>query len=252
MSTLFNPSVAGLSVANSSMVFPVGRLICVGRNYAAHAQEMGSSGVEPPFFFMKAVNSLWDLARQGAAWPYPRGTQDCHHELEIVLALGPTSGPGEAGAELFGLALGLDMTRRDRQAEMKSQGKPWEVGKAFPHAAPTTAILPLSSLGLSSDPAELQQALASTELRLSIDGEVRQSGSPRQMLCPIPELLQNIRAEFDLLPGDLIFTGTPSGVGPVVPGQSLRGELLAVENGSPRLLLPELQLQVHHSLQDPL
>lgn len=236
---LFPLPVASLPIVGRSETFPVGRILCVGRNYAAHAQEMGASGSEPPFFFMKSTNSLWDIEGAQGCWPYPTGTHDCHHELEIVLAMGPGGNTGDA--EVWGLALGLDMTRRDRQAEMKSAGKPWEVGKAFPAAAPTTPITALADLGIAPDPSAVRSALEATELRLMVGSELRQSGSPRQMLCPIPELLCAIRTEFGLQAGDLIFTGTPSGVGPVHPGDGLRGELLAPDG---RALIPALRLEV--------
>lgn len=195
--------------------FPVGRIFCIGRNYAAHAVEMGHDpSREPPFFFLKPVTAL---AVDGV-FPFPEGAGEIHHEVELAVALGsggvdiPES---EALSHVFGYGVGLDMTQRDRQAEAKKLGRPWDLAKGFDGSAPCG---PLTPVALCGHP----QAGAIT---LSLDGEIRQKGDLDQMIWKVPELIATISRQMRLLPGDLILTGTPSGVGPVKPGEWLEARV---------------------------
>lgn len=216
------PTVAPVTLAISGHAerFPVARVFCVGRNYAAHAQEMGGTGREAPFFFMKPAQSLFEMAADGSsAWPYPVNTTDTHHEVELVVAVGDLPDGGsdlsveQAGHAIWGVALGLDMTRRDRQAEMKATQRSWEIGKAFERAAPIGPLHVLDEIG--GLPAGDQC------LWLEINGERRQSGELGQMIYGMAEILSVLSQDWTLLPGDLVYTGTPSGVGPVVVGDQL-------------------------------
>lgn len=203
-----------LAVTASTDRFPVRRIYCVGRNYAAHAREMGhDSDREPPFFFQKSPGNLLGA---GADFPYPPGSSDVHYEIELVAALG--RGGSSIGAEqaldyVFGYAVGLDMTRRDLQAEAKQLGRPWDVAKAFEHSAPCSAIVPVSTIGHPH----------SGRIWLEVNGETRQQGDLRDLIWSIPEVIEHLSGLFELAPGDLIFTGTPSGVGPCQIGDALHG-----------------------------
>ncbi|MEY4083487.1 MAG: hypothetical protein RL483_856 [Pseudomonadota bacterium] len=214
--------------AASSSGFAVNRVFCVGRNYADHAVEMGASGREPPFFFMKPPQSLFLVGDQTAQWPYPMATEDCHHEVELVVGLssgGTNLSVSQASAAIWGYAIGLDMTRRDRQAQMKKEGKSWEIGKAFDRAAPIGPLLPVESL-----PGLLDQGIS-----LTVNGEVRQKGEFSQMIWSVAETIAELSKAWEIQPGDLIYTGTPAGVGPVS-----RGDLLVASVPG----LPDLRLQV--------
>ncbi len=205
-----------LPVAGSDQLFPVHRIYCVGRNYAAHAVEMGHDpDKEPPFFFQKNPDTL---VPDGGVMPYPGQSDDVHHELELVVALarGGADIPVESALEhVFGYAVGLDMTRRDLQGEAKKAGRPWEVGKAFDHSAPCGPIIPAATLGHPDAGA----------VRLMVNGTLRQEGDLNQLIWKVPEVIAHLSRLFTLAPGDLIYTGTPSGVAAVQRGDRLEGTI---------------------------
>ena len=215
-SFLFDPPpVVALPIRDDERRFPVHRIYCVGRNYAAHAVEMGHDpDKEPPFFFQKNPDNL----RLDGGFPYPSATQDVHHEIELVVALSG-GGAGIAVADalerVFGYAVGLDMTRRDLQGAAKDQGRPWEVGKAFEHSAPCTALVPAAAIGHPDGGA----------IWLEVNGARRQEGDLNQMIWKVPEMIAYLSELFELRPGDLIMSGTPAGVGPVVRGDRLHGHI---------------------------
>ena len=213
MKTVFPaPEPVGIPVSGSEGVFPVRRIYCVGRNYAEHAREMGFTGREEPFFFCKPADAILHVPEgETGELPYPPGTANLHYEAELVVALaagGRDLSPEQAAACIYGYAVGLDMTRRDLQGEAKKQGRPWEVGKAFDHSAPIGSIHPAGPGGV------LEQA----EITLAVNGETRQKGDVSQMIWKIAESIAYLSGLFELKAGDLIFTGTPEGVGAVVPG----------------------------------
>jgi len=195
--------------------FPVGRVFCVGRNYAEHAREMGHDPTrEPPFFFMKPASAVV----QGERVPYPPATSDLHHEVELVVAVGASlraATPLAAREAVLACGVGVDLTRRDLQAEAKRLGRPWEIAKAFDAAAPCGALR--SGRACLEDPERA--------LRLTVDGELRQEGSLGQMIWLPEEILVRLSELFGLRAGDLVFTGTPAGVGPVQRGQTVRAEV---------------------------
>jgi fumarylpyruvate hydrolase len=217
---------AALPVQGSPKYFPVHRIYCVGRNYAEHAVEMGHDpSREAPFFFQKNTDSL---VMDGAAFPYPPKSKDVHHEIELVVALG-SGGSDIAAADalshVFGYAVGLDMTRRDLQGEAKKAGRPWEIGKAFEAAAPCSAIVQASETGHPT----------AGEIRLDVNGTPRQRGDLSQMIWSVPEIIAHLSGLFALRAGDLIYTGTPAGVGPVQRGDVLRGSIAGVGTLSVRV-----------------
>ena len=205
------PPQAALPIAGSAAVFPVRRVYCIGRNYAAHAIEMGHDpDREPPFFFQKTPDSLDTSGR----FPYPVMSNDVHHEAELLVALGKggqSIAQEDALDHVWGYALALDMTRRDLQGIAKKAGRPWEIGKSFEHAAPVAPLTPASTLGHPE----------AGELTLMVNGEPRQQGDLNQMIWKIPEMIAHLSQYYTLAGGDVILTGTPSGVGPVVPGDRL-------------------------------
>jgi fumarylpyruvate hydrolase len=209
------PPQVVVPVQGSSDLFPVRRVYCVGRNYEDHAREMGFSGREPPFFFAKPADALLPVPEGTLGrLPYPPATADLHHEVELVAAIGRRArdvAAGEAAACIWGYAVGLDMTRRDRQVEARAQGRPWEVAKAFGDSAPVGPIRPLAATGL----------VRSGGIRLSVNGAVRQNSDISQLTWHVEEIIEQLSRCFDLAPGDLIFTGTPAGVGPVVVGDTM-------------------------------
>lgn len=217
MSSLFAPIEAStLAIHGSDQRFPVRRVYCVGRNYAEHAQEMGFTGREDPFFFCKPADALVNVAEnQVGTMAYPPRTQNLHYEVELVVVLsagGRDLSPEQAAKCVWGYALGLDMTRRDLQGEAKKAGRPWEVGKAFDQSAPVGPVYPRSEVG------ELTQG----EIYLDVNGERRQTGDLNQLIWSIPESLAYLSSLFELKAGDIVFTGTPAGVGPVVPGDLMQ------------------------------
>ena len=200
------PPPVSLPIAGMSERFPVHRVYCVGRNYAEHVKEMGGEvGRDPPFFFAKPPDALVTDGR----FPYPALGSDVHHEVELVVALGP-------GARVFGHAVGLDMTRRDLQAAAKKLGRPWEVAKGFDHSAPIGPVVPAAS------------PLSQGAITLDVNGTRRQAGDLSEMIWSVPEIIAELGKLFTLQPGDLIFTGTPSGVGAVVRGDRLHAEIAGV------------------------
>jgi fumarylpyruvate hydrolase len=206
------PLPVTLPVDGTDAVFPVGRVFCVGRNYAEHAVEMGHDpDREPPFFFMKPSTAV---VPNGGRLPFPIATDDLHHEVELVVVLG--RGGTDIAVEraldhVFGYAVGLDMTRRDLQAKAKEMGRPWDMGKGFDRSAPISAIRPASAIGHPDAGA----------IWLRVDGEPRQAGDLAQQIWKVPETIAYLSTLVELHPGDVIMTGTPAGVGRVVPGNVL-------------------------------
>ena len=211
----FAPTPA-LAVAGSPDQFPVGRIYCVGRNYAEHAREMGHDpDREPPFFFMKPANAI---VPNGATIPYPQATKDLHHEIELVVALGRGGvniALDKALDHVWGYGVGLDMTRRDLQGEAKKMGRPWEMGKAFDNSAPCTALVPASKIGHPAKGA----------IWLKVNGKTTQKGDLADMIWNVPETIAYLSGLVTLQAGDLIYSGTPAGVGPVKPGDKLEGHV---------------------------
>ena len=205
-----------LPVAGNDARFPVGRIYCVGRNYADHAREMGHDpDREPPFFFMKAANSI---VPSGSTIGYPVGTKDVHHEIEMVVAIGKGGKniPVEKALEhVWGYGVGLDMTRRDIQGEAKKMGRPWEMGKSFDESAPISALRPASKIGHPAKGA----------IWLKVNGQEKQKGDLAMQIWTVPEQINYLSSLITLQPGDLIFSGTPAGVGPVKAGDKLEGHV---------------------------
>jgi len=218
MSYLFTPpATVSLPVVGHSDLFPVHRIYCVGRNYVDHAQEMGHSGREAPFFFMKPADAML-LAAPGntVAMPYPSLTSNLHHEIELVVAIGVGGAnikAADAARHIYGYAVGLDMTRRDLQNDMKKQGRPWCIGKGFDHSAPIGAITP----------ADQVPGIATAAIHLQVNGQDRQRSNIAKLIWNIAETIEQLSAAWTLQHGDLIFTGTPEGVGAVVRGDTLTG-----------------------------
>jgi fumarylpyruvate hydrolase len=195
-------------------LFPVRRIFCVGRNYAAHAREMGHDpDREPPFFFTKPADAI---LTSGADMPYPPATKDLHHEVELVVAIG-TGGADipveQAMAHIWGYAAGIDMTRRDLQGEAKKLGRPWDMGKGFDHSAPIGELVPATALG----------KYETGHVLLNVNGTERQEGDIADMIWSVAEVISILSGLVRLAPGDLIFTGTPEGVAAVKPGDVLEG-----------------------------
>ncbi|AWK86072.1 fumarylacetoacetate hydrolase family protein [Azospirillum thermophilum] len=199
--------------------FPVRRIYCVGRNYAAHAREMGADpDREPPFFFTKPADAI---VPDGATIPYPPATSNLHHEVELVVAIGRGGSaiPVESALEhVFGYAVGLDMTRRDLQNAAKKEGKPWDMGKGFDRSAPCSAIRTAADIGHP----------ATGAVTLSVNGELRQKGDLSDLIWSVAETVSCLSGLVELQPGDLIYTGTPEGVGPVKAGDRLEGAVEGV------------------------
>ncbi|WP_153101882.1 fumarylacetoacetate hydrolase family protein [Paraburkholderia hayleyella] len=211
------PSVT-VPVAGSNDAFPVRRIYCVGRNYAAHAREMGfDPDREPPFFFCKPADAIVYVAPGTTGqFPYPAQTENCHYEMELVAAIGLGGrdiAPDDALEHVFGYALGLDMTRRDLQMEMRKMGRPWDIGKAFDHSAPIGPIHRAAQIG---------HPLQGT-IWLEVNGQTVQRADIAQLIWPVAETVAYLSHFFELVPGDLIYTGTPEGVGPVIKGDTMHG-----------------------------
>ncbi len=212
-------AAAAVPVAGSSDLFPVHRIYCVGRNYADHAKEMGATGREAPFFFMKPADAVLPVTHGViGVMPYPPMTRDLHHEVELVVALGKAGSniaAADAMSHVWGYAIGLDMTRRDLQGEAKKQGRPWSTGKGFDFSAPIGPIYPVSQAQLKPDAA----------IALKVNGELRQSGEIGSMIWNVAETIEHLSKYFTLQAGDLIFTGTPAGVAAVQAGDVLEGAI---------------------------
>lgn len=210
------PETVSVPVRGTSARFPVHRIYCVGRNYAAHAIEMGGDpNREAPFFFQKNPNTV---VTGGADFPYPPRSSNVHHEIEMVVALGKGGKdiPLEKALDhVYGYAVGLDMTRRDLQDECKKAGRPWEIAKAFERSAPMGDIVPATAVG----------HLAQGAIWLKVNGEIRQQGDLNQMIWKVPEMISYLSGLFELHPGDLIMSGTPSGVGAIVRGDVMEGHV---------------------------
>lgn len=215
MTLEFAPPLAPtVEVGGSTARFPVHRIYCVGRNYAAHAREMGMDPErEPPFFFTKPADAV---VPNGAPVPYPPRTANLHHEIELVVAIGEGGKDipvANALAHVFGYAVGNDLTRRDLQAAARNEGRPWDVAKGFDHSAPLTAIRRVADVGHPERGA----------IWLEVNGETRQRADLAEMIWGVPEIIAVLSTYFELRPGDLVFTGTPAGVGAVQRGDSLVG-----------------------------
>lgn len=206
--------VPTVPVSGGDTQFPVHRIYCVGRNYAEHAREMGvDPDREPPFFFNKPADAV---VSNDATIPYPPSTQNLHHEIELVVAIGKggTDIPASMALEhIYGYAVGIDLTRRDLQLAARDKGRPWDSGKGFDRSAPTTAIHLASVLGHPSSGA----------IWIEVNGEVRQKADIAELIWSVPEVITHLSKLYTLKPGDLIFTGTPAGVGPILRGDKLRG-----------------------------
>ena len=207
------PATPSIAVAGSSARFPIRRVFCVGRNYAAHAREMGNDEREPPFFFMKPADAV--VAAKGVL-PYPPATGDLHHEVELVVALG-AGGANLAAADalalVWGYGVGLDLTRRDMQAVAKQMSRPWDFAKGFDASAPCSQLRPVSDGGHPAD----------ARIWLEVNGEIKQDGNLREMIWPVADIISYISRSVTLAPGDLIFSGTPAGVAALQPGDRVRG-----------------------------
>lgn len=199
--------------------FPVRRVYCIGRNYAAHAIEMGHDpDKDPPFFFQKNPDNL----RPGGTFPYPAQSQDVHHEVELLVALrsgGANISIENAMQHVWGYAVALDMTRRDLQATAKKLGRPWEIGKAFEHSAPVGPLVAAETLG----------SMESGAITLAVNGVQKQSGDLNQMIWKLPEMIAYLSRYFELAAGDVILTGTPAGVGPIFAGDHMRAEIAGLD-----------------------
>jgi len=216
---LFEPVRPTVEVAGSDRLFPVHRIYCVGQNYAAHSREMGGDpDREPPFYFMKPADSI---VESGATIPYPPRTTELHHEIELVVAIGKggkSIDVTRAKEHIFGYAVGIDLTRRDLQSQAKDKRRPWDTGKSFEHAAPVSAIQQVEEIGHPS----------TGRIWLAVNGDDRQDGDVKDMIWNVPETIAELSTLFTLAAGDLIFTGTPAGVGPINSGDHITGGIEGV------------------------
>ncbi|MBC7435780.1 MAG: fumarylacetoacetate hydrolase family protein [Bdellovibrionales bacterium] len=220
MSYVFTPAATtSVPVVGKDERFPVRRVYCVGRNYEEHAKEMGFTGREAPFFFLKPADAVVVVnAGETGTVPYPSLTKNYHHEIELVVAIG-TGGKNikaaDAQKHIFGYAVGLDMTRRDLQGEMKKQGRPWCIGKAFDASAPIGPITPAAQAG----------DVNNAEIWLQVNGQDRQRSNVSKLIWNVAETIEHLSAAWELQPGDLIYSGTPEGVAAVVAGDTMVGEV---------------------------
>ena len=217
MKTLFEiPAIPVVPVRGETAGYPVHRVFGVGRNYAEHAAEMGYEvDREAPFYFTKPASAI---VASGSAIPYPPGTSNFHYEMELVVAIGAPAfriGVEEAADAIFGYAAGLDLTRRDLQLAERAKQRPWSLGKAFENSAPIAEIV------RAADYADI----GPQRIRLTVNGETRQDAHLSDLVWSVPELISHLSLFYHLVPGDLIFTGTPAGVGPLSPGDRVLGEI---------------------------
>ncbi|WP_129781387.1 fumarylacetoacetate hydrolase family protein [Peristeroidobacter soli] len=220
MSFVFQPPAPpAVAVVGRTERFPVHRIYCVGRNYAAHAREMGKDPErEAPFFFTKPADAI---VENGARIPFPSRTSDLHHEIELVVAIGTGGaniGISQAMSHVFGYAVGLDLTRRDLQAEAKDKGRPWDTAKGFDRSAPITAITPAGDVKLDD-----------SRIWLKVNGALRQQGAIADMIWNVAEIVAELSTLFELAPGDLIYTGTPAGVAAIKSNDALEGGVDGLE-----------------------
>ncbi len=230
MSYLFSPTpVTGVPIVGHSELFPVHRVYCVGRNYEDHAKEMGFTGREPPFFFLKPADTVLVVpAGDTGRMPYPSLTKNLHHEIELVVAIGKGGTnikAADAMSHVLGYAVGLDMTRRDLQNDMKKQGRPWCIGKGFELSAPIGPITLAASAG----------DIVNAEISVTVNGSDRQRSHIHKLIWNIAETIEHLSSAWELQPGDLIYTGTPEGVAAVVAGDTMVGQITG---------LPELRVQM--------
>ena len=230
MAYLFDPTpTVSVPVLGDSRSFPVHRIYCVGRNYEEHAKEMGFTGREPPFFFLKPADALVVVpAGETGEMHYPSLTRNLHHEIELVVAIGKGGRDIPASRALehvYGYAVGLDMTRRDLQNDMKKQGRPWCIGKAFDESAPIGPITPVAQAG----------DIADATIALQVNGADRQRSQISKLIWNVAETIEHLSSAWALQPGDLIFTGTPEGVAAVVAGDTLVGEITGLGTLSVRI-----------------
>ena len=223
MSFVFTPpATVSVPVIGLSERFPVNRIYCVGRNYEEHAKEMGFTGREPPFFFLKPANALIVVEDgQTGDMPYPSLTQNFHHEIELVVAIGKGGKnikAANAFKHIYGYAVGLDMTRRDLQNEAKKLGRPWDIGKGFDHSAP------IGPITRAADAGDIEDA----EIYLQVGGKDRQRSDTSKLIWNIAESIEHLSAAWELQPGDLIYSGTPAGVAAVVAGDTLIGGVAGI------------------------
>jgi fumarylpyruvate hydrolase len=222
------PAVVTVPVVGQTTLFPVHRIYCVGRNYEDHAKEMGHSGREAPFFFMKPADAVLVASAKTVSMPYPTLTANLHHEVELVVAIGLGGNhiaAADAHRHIYGYAVGLDMTRRDLQGDMKKQGRPWCIGKGFDHSAPIGPITPAAQA----------PGIGDAEIYLQVNGQDRQRSHVAKLIWNIAETIEQLSAAWTLQPGDLIFTGTPEGVGAVVRGDTMTAGVTGLQSISVRV-----------------
>lgn len=219
--------VVGAQIAGTDNLFPINRVFCVGRNYAAHAREMGKDpDRDPPFFFTKFPDAY---VPNGSEVPYPPGTENYHHEIELTVAIGKTGheiAEADAFSHIFGYATSLDMTRRDLQLEAREKGRPWDTGKSFEKAMPMAPIHRASETG----------KLTEGKIDLKVGDEVRQTADLGELIWSVDEIIVHLSRLYTLQPGDLIMTGTPAGVGPVVPGDELHAHIAGLTDLHTRIV----------------
>jgi fumarylpyruvate hydrolase len=216
------PPQAVVPVDGSSDLLPVHRIYCVGRNYAEHQKEMGFSGREAPFFFMKPADAVLPVPFGNVGeMPYPGETQNLHHEIELVVAIGKGGrniAAADAAKHIYGYAVGLDMTRRDQQFALRDKGRPWDVAKGFDWSAPISPVKPIGTTG----------EITAAQIFLSVNGQRRQGSDVSNLIWSVSETIEHLSRYFELRPGDLVFTGTPEGVGAVVKGDELEGGVAGI------------------------
>ena len=220
------PTPPSVEVRGTRDRFPVRRIFCVGRNYAAHAREMGNDDREPPFFFTKPADAV---VANGVAVPYPPRTSNFHHEAELVVALGSGGANisvAQANSHIYGYAVGIDLTRRDLQSEARDGGKPWDTSKAFDRSAPIGAIRPVTAGG----------HIESARIWLSVNGKMKQDANVADMTWKVPEIIAELSTLFEIAAGDLIYTGTPAGVGPLVRGDSIEAGIEGLDTLTTRIV----------------
>jgi fumarylpyruvate hydrolase len=217
MTYAFDLPIAAVPIVGSEQTYPVRRIYCVGRNYAEHAQEMGFTGREPPFFFAKPADAIVNVAPgETVTTAYPSQTSNLHYEIELVVAIGKHGvniAEEDAAQYIFGYAVGIDMTRRDLQLELRKAGRPWELGKAYDQSAPIGPILPAAQAG----------DMTAARIWIDVNGDMRQDSDTSKLIWNVNETIAHLSRYFELCPGDLIYTGTPAGVGAVVAGDLMTG-----------------------------